>query len=62
MIIMSELVNHKEFDSVITIIKNSQIKAVKAINKELILLYWSVGAYISTKIPSKKQLKKMKIK
>lgn len=39
-----------QFSDIIRIIKNSRNNAIKAVNSELINLYWNVGAYISQKI------------
>lgn len=39
-----------QFSDIIQIIKNARNNAIKAVNSELISLYWSVGAYISQKI------------
>ena len=42
--------NHNEFSEIISIIEQSREKAFKAVNRELITMYWQVGAYISDKI------------
>lgn len=39
-----------QFSDIIQIIKNARNNAIKAVNSELISLYWNVGAYISQKI------------
>ncbi|RNA61495.1 DUF1016 domain-containing protein [Chryseobacterium nematophagum] len=39
-----------QFSDIIQIIKNARNNAIKAVNSELINLYWNVGAYISKKI------------
>ncbi|UZU00049.1 PDDEXK nuclease domain-containing protein [Chryseobacterium fluminis] len=39
-----------QFSDIIQIIKKARNNAVKAVNSELINLYWNVGAYISQKI------------
>ena len=44
--------NLNTFGEVILIIKQARNNALKAVNTELINLYWNVGAYISTKISS----------
>jgi len=44
--------NLNTFGEVIHIIKQARKNALKAVNTELINLYWNVGAYISTKISS----------
>jgi len=41
--------NHR-FSDIIQLIKQSRSKAIKAVNAELINLYWSIGAYISDKL------------
>ncbi|HQP03762.1 MAG TPA: PDDEXK nuclease domain-containing protein [Bacteroidales bacterium] len=38
------------FSGIIQLIKQSQISAIKAVNSELINLYWNIGEYISKKI------------
>lgn len=40
----------KRFSDIIHLIKHSRTKAIRAINAELIDLYWSIGEYISKKI------------
>lgn len=40
--------NH--FSEIIQIIKNARSNALRAVNSELINLYWNVGAYISQKV------------
>lgn len=39
-----------EFSDIVQLIKRSQQKAIKAVNAELIDLYWQIGAYISQKV------------
>lgn len=39
-----------KFNDIIHLIQKSRINAIKAINKELINLYWNIGEYISIKI------------
>ena len=39
-----------EFDAVIALIEAARTRALSAVNKELIDLYWQVGEYISRKI------------
>ena len=39
--------NTGQFDEVIHIIDNARSRAMKAVNAELIQMYWSVGAYLS---------------
>jgi hypothetical protein len=38
------------FSDIIQLIKNSRSNAIKAVNAELINLYWAIGEYISNKI------------
>jgi hypothetical protein len=38
------------FTDIIQLIKQSRTNAIKAVNAELINLYWSIGEYISKKI------------
>jgi hypothetical protein len=38
------------FTDIIQLIKQSRTKAIKAVNAELINLYWRIGEYISKKI------------
>lgn len=45
---MNELNN--DFLSVIQLIKKSQQKAIRAVNAELISLYWEIGSFISQKV------------
>ena len=39
--------NPGQFDEVIHIIDNARSRAMKAVNAELIQMYWNVGAYLS---------------
>ncbi|OYZ51231.1 MAG: hypothetical protein B7Y11_13915 [Sphingobacteriia bacterium 24-36-13] len=41
---------NNRFTDIIQLIKSSRIKAIKAVNSELINLYWNIGEYISNKI------------
>jgi len=41
-----------QFAEVAGLIKSAQLRALKAVNTELIDLYWNVGAYINTRIES----------
>src|SRR5699024_7404379 len=45
---MSDISN--DFSDIVQLIKRSQQKAIRAVNSELIDLYWQIGAYISQKI------------
>lgn len=40
----------QRFTDVIQLIKQSLNKAIKAVNTELINLYWNIGEYISKRI------------
>jgi predicted nuclease of restriction endonuclease-like (RecB) superfamily len=40
----------QEFGNIISLIKQSQLNATRAVNAELINLYWQVGAYICTQL------------
>lgn len=40
----------KRFADIIHLIRQSRVKAIKAVNSELIDLYWNIGEYISKKI------------
>ena len=40
----------KRFTEIIQLIKQSRANAIKAVNAELINLYWNIGKYVSTKI------------
>jgi predicted nuclease of restriction endonuclease-like (RecB) superfamily len=44
------MMEREQFKHVIELIKESRNKAVKAVNSELINLYWNIGKYISMKI------------
>lgn len=50
MIINAVYLMKDQFSDIIQIIKNVRNNAIKAVNSELINLYWNVGAYISQKI------------
>lgn len=39
--------NPGRFDEVIHIIDNARSRAMKAVNAELIQMYWEIGAYVS---------------
>lgn len=45
---MSDISN--EFSDIVQLIKKSRQKAIKAVNAELIDLYWRIGAYINQKV------------
>lgn len=41
---------HSQFADIVSLIQGSRIKAIKAVNRELIDLYWNIGEYISLKV------------
>lgn len=41
---------HNRFTDIIQLIKQARTNAIKAVNAELINLYWNIGAYISQKL------------
>lgn len=42
--------NSGQFDEVIHIIDNARSRAMKAVNAELIQMYWEIGAYVSSRV------------
>ena len=47
----NELTNDPEpFDKIIHIIDNARSRAMKAVNAELIQMYWEIGAYVSGRV------------
>ena len=44
------IITQKQFDEVIPIINNARTRAMRAVNAELIDMYWEIGAYISKKV------------
>ena len=42
--------NPGQFDEVIHIIDNARSRAMKAVNAELIQMYWEIGAYVSGRV------------
>ncbi len=42
--------NTERFDEIIRIIDNARSRAMKAVNAELIQMYWEIGAYVSGKV------------
>ena len=40
----------KQFTEIRNLIKQAKVKAFKAVNAELINLYWNIGKYISEKV------------
>ena len=43
---------NNEFDEIITFIEQARQKAFRAVNRELIEMYWQIGQYISEKVKS----------
>lgn len=39
-----------QFDEIISIIDNARTRALKAVNAELIQMYWEIGAYVSERV------------
>ena len=50
---MTDIVNYdnydKDFGNIIKIIEKSKARAIKAVNAEMIEMYWQIGKYISEK-------------
>ena len=47
---MSDIDNFSnDYDSIIAIIEKSKIRAIKAVNREMIDMYWNIGKYLSDK-------------
>ena len=44
--------NMEQFGEIVSIIDNARAKAMRAVNAELINMYWEIGAYISEKVDS----------
>ena len=44
------IITQKQFDEVIPIINNARTRAMRAVNAELIDMYWEIGVYISEKV------------
>ncbi len=47
---MTQKLIENQFLEIVTLIKKARSNALKSINKELILLYWKIGEYISEKV------------
>ena len=43
-------ISHSEFDEMISIIERSRENAFRAVNQELLLMYWEISTYISDKV------------
>ena len=39
-----------DFNHIIDLISNAQNRAYKAVNQELVLLYWEIGSFVSEKV------------
>lgn len=47
---MADIVNYRnDFDNIIAIIEKSKVRAIKAVNREMIDMYWQIGQYLSEK-------------
>ncbi len=47
---MADIVNYNhDFENIITIIEQAKMRAIKAVNTEMIDMYWQIGKYISEK-------------
>ena len=44
------LKNHAEYSEIISIIERARENAFRAVNRELISMYWEIGAYVSGKV------------
>jgi len=49
-----ELSQQQQFSEIVSMIRQAQYNAVKAVNKEMINLYWNVGQYISNQLEAAK--------
>ena len=45
---MKDIINYDNFSSIISIIEAAKQRAMKAVNAELINMYWEVGKYLSS--------------
>lgn len=41
---------HSKYDDIISIIERARENAFRAVNRELILMYWEIGKYVSEKV------------
>lgn len=47
---MADIINYNnDFESIIAIIEQSKARAIRAVNAEMIEMYWQIGKYISEK-------------
>ena len=50
---MADIINYNsDFESIIAIIEQSKMRAIKAVNAEMIEMYWQIGKYLSEKTKS----------
>ena len=50
---MADIINYNsDFKSIIAIIEQSKMRAIKAVNAEMIEMYWQIGKYLSDKTES----------
>jgi len=49
-----ELSQQQQFSEIVSMIRQAQYNAVKAVNKEMISLYWNIGQYISDQLETAK--------
>ena len=48
---MKDIINHNgSFEDIIAIIEQSKARAIRAVNAEMIEMYWQIGKYISEKV------------
>lgn len=47
---MADIVNYgNDFDNIIAIIEKAKVRAIRAVNREMIDMYWQIGHYLSEK-------------
>ena len=47
---MADIINYiNDFENIVAIIEQSKTRAIKAVNREMIEMYWQIGKYISDK-------------
>ena len=44
---MTQIVSQNNFNDIINIIEQSKSRALKAVNAEMINMYWQIGKYLS---------------
>ncbi len=48
---MKDIIDYEnDFNTIISIIENAKLRAMKAVNTEMIEMYWQIGKYISEKV------------